>query len=57
MTFLTTKTGKPYAPNDLSDEFRVLVRCGQTACANARSTDSARQLRDGWPRLDAARMR
>lgn len=22
MTFLTTKTGKPYAPNDLSDEFR-----------------------------------
>jgi integrase len=22
LTFLTTKTGKPYAPNDLSDEFR-----------------------------------
>ena len=26
LTFLTTKTGKPYAPNDFSDEFRMWCR-------------------------------
>jgi hypothetical protein len=56
LTFLTTKTGKSYAPNDLSDEFRgwcVLPACPR----NARCTGSARLLRGVWLRLDAARMR
>jgi integrase len=56
LTFLTTKTGKPYAPSDLSDEFRAW--CDAAVLPSiAQSTGSARPLRGDWPRPDVARMR